>query len=394
MASASLYCPQCGRLNEPQSTFCANCGSPLPTPAAETVRPQSPQGRGSGMYSSPNYPAGSGQSSPSYPNYPTGNDQPPSSYPKDEPYFPSSTNQTGHMQSSPSYPTDGPRVPPPYQTSHMPPSPPTPRKSKKGLIAIIAAVVIVLLVGGGLFVAFAKSFTHTIAVAPTATPTLAPTATPVVPTPTASPAVTVTTTTPQASMPTPASTATTSTSQTGLPCNVDVGTWTGGSADWKTYNNTLLDDGTNNNGPYNSGPSIVAPCQSDTADNYSVVTKIQVTNGNNGGCFGISVRGNTNTSSNNWQGYLAGVGDCGNLSGAYLSGPNYTNDNAQEQATFAPGSGIHTYRVDANGNVFKFYIDGSLLLTLTDNRYLTGSQVGLWCKGVQLQVTSFQVTAL
>ena len=31
---------------------------------------------------------------------------------------------------------------------------------------------------------------------------------------------------------------------------------------------------------------------------------------------------------------------------------------------------------------------------LTDNRYLTGAQVGLWCENIQLQVTSFQVTAL
>ena|SRR2546421_10071481 len=45
-------------------------------------------------------------------------------------------------------------------------------------------------------------------------------------------------------------------------------------------------------------------------------------------------------------------------------------------------------------NTIKFFIDGGLVLSLTDNRYLTGSEVGLWCQNVQLEVSSFKVTAL
>jgi hypothetical protein len=57
-------------------------------------------------------------------------------------------------------------------------------------------------------------------------------------------------------------------------------------------------------------------------------------------------------------------------------------------------AGQHTYRVEAKDNVIKFFVDGGLLITLTDNLYLTGSQVGLWCFGVQLSVFSFQVMSL
>jgi len=42
----------------------------------------------------------------------------------------------------------------------------------------------------------------------------------------------------------------------------------------------------------------------------------------------------------------------------------------------------------------KFSIDGRLVLNVTDTRYLTGSEIGLWCQNVQLSVTSFKVTSL
>jgi hypothetical protein len=64
------------------------------------------------------------------------------------------------------------------------------------------------------------------------------------------------------------------------------------------------------------------------------------------------------------------------------------------QAAFSPGTGVHTYRVEAMNNTIKFFVDSSLLLTLTDNRYLTGAQIGFWDRSIQLQVTSFQVMAL
>jgi hypothetical protein len=172
-----------------------------------------------------------------------------------------------------------------------------------------------------------------------------------------------------------------------------VGTWTGGSSDWKVLNGVLLNDGTNET---NSGsPTIVAPCQLGNTSNYAVETTIQVLNSGYLTCFGISVRGTTVATDTGWQGYIAGIGDCGAVSGAFLGGPTiYNGQTGSEQANFNPGTIKHTYRVEANGNTIKLYIDGASWLTLTDNRFLNGSQVGLWCQGEQLQVTSFKVVAL
>jgi|GEM_PF-1756617 len=277
----------------------------------------------------------------------------------------------------------------------MPPQP-KPRRGKKiGIIAIIAVTVAILLVGAYLAVALLKpspqtgTATPTVNTTTTAQAAAAAQATAAAATATAAPATTPTTA--PASSPTAQGTA--PVAQSGLPCTVNIPTWTDGSSDWKVLNSMLLNDGTNGNGPYNNGPSIVAPCQLGSTTNYAVQTQIQVTNASNGGCFGISVRGNPLSSG--WQGYLAGVGDCGsNVSAAYIGGPNYNNDNQSVQASFDPGKSVHTYRIEVSGNTIKFFVDGSLLLNLTDNRYLTGAQVGLWCENIQLQVTSFQVTAL
>jgi hypothetical protein len=189
---------------------------------------------------------------------------------------------------------------------------------------------------------------------------------------------------------TPAATPTQVT-QTGLPCVVNVGTWTDGSSDWKVEKGVLLDDGTNTNWNSISGPTIVAPCDLGTTANYAVETKIQVINPQSNSCFGITVRGNP--SGNNWQGYKAGVGDCESLTIARLSGPDYFYDSAIVNASFNPGISEHTYRVEVKDNTIKFFIDGGLISQMTDNRYLSGAQVGLWSQ-VQLDVLSFQVTAL
>ena len=75
-----------------------------------------------------------------------------------------------------------------------------------------------------------------------------------------------------------------------------------------------------------------------------------------------------------------------NLYGPNISGVSTPN--------FQPGTAVYVYRVEVNSNVIKLFVNGGLFLTLTDDRYLNGSQVGLWCAGVKLQVMSFQVTAL
>lgn len=266
--------------------------------------------------------------------------------------------------------------------------PPRRRRGRTALIVVLTLLVVVVLVGAVLANGIFKPFGQTAGTSTTPTATSAPTATTA---PTATP------TTALAASPTTSATGTSGSptvqAQSGLPCVVNVGTWSDGSSDWKNLNGALLNDGTNSNYSPGNGPSIVAPCQPASTANYAVETKIQVVSGSSG-CFGISVRGTPAT--NSWQGYLTGIGGCysNSLNEAYIAGPNYSNDSSGVQAAFSPGTTVHTYRVEANNNTIKLFVDGSLLLTLTDNRFLTGAQIGLWCQNVQLQVTSFQVTAL
>ncbi|HYL42354.1 MAG TPA: hypothetical protein VEU97_03120 [Ktedonobacteraceae bacterium] len=182
-------------------------------------------------------------------------------------------------------------------------------------------------------------------------------------------------------------TAATPTSQAtpGLPCSVDVSTWTGGSPDWVVHNGVLFNDGSSGS---NNGPTIIAPCQPGTT-NYAVEAKIQVIN-QSYGCFGIVFRGSS--TQDGWQGYKADV--CG-LNTAYIS--VYGDGNALTQAPFTPGTTAHIYRAEVKDNTIKFFIDGNLVDTTTDNRLLTtetGEGVGLYSQNIQLQVTSFQVKAL
>jgi hypothetical protein len=70
------------------------------------------------------------------------------------------------------------------------------------------------------------------------------------------------------------------------------------------------------------------------------------------------------------------------------------NTDTLVQQGFDPGTDWHTYRVEVQGNTIRFLVDGSPLLTTQDNRFLTGSTVGLWSAGVQLTVRSVKMIAL
>jgi hypothetical protein len=172
---------------------------------------------------------------------------------------------------------------------------------------------------------------------------------------------------------------------------VNVGQWTGGSSDWKTLNGALLSDGTNSNAEGGS-PTIIAPCQLGNTANYAVEAQIQVVSHGYNACFGMDVRGTT--TSNGWQGYIAGMYfACGAPSSmltlATEQSPPWLTD-----ISYDPGTKVHSYRVEVNNNTIKFLIDGQQFLTLTDNQYLSGGQVGLWSYQCQLSVSSFKIAAL
>nr|BBH93924.1 hypothetical protein KTA_21230 [Thermogemmatispora argillosa] len=177
--------------------------------------------------------------------------------------------------------------------------------------------------------------------------------------------------------------------------------WNGwsGSSDWKVLNGQLLNDGTNDDESLQ--PTIGAPCSLGGVSNYAVEVTLQITSANssyNDG-FGITVRGDP--TKNPWHGYIAAItyeGLDNNPYQARLIANGYYTFSIDSQilasVPFNPGNRSHTYRVEVKGNSLKLLIDGGQLLAVTDNRYLTTTQVGLSCFGFQLAITSFKVIGL
>ena len=99
-------------------------------------------------------------------------------------------------------------------------------------------------------------------------------------------------------------------------------------------------------------------------------------------------------------GYTAGVGSIfegqpANSGIAYLAGywgGSILNQRLVDGNVFSPALIWHTYRVEATRDTITLKVDGAVLATVSDNRYLAGGQVGLWCNGSQIEVRSFQVS--
>ncbi len=297
-----------------------------------------------------------------------------------------------------SQPAPGPNLSPgqfsptPQNGKNQPPNKGIPRRVVVMGLAGLAGVVIV---GGGLaFVAHTfqpqaqnntpgNSTNTTPTTAPTDTATTVPTDTPTIDpnvTPTATPYPTVQTT--------PGTVLYTADWSSGL------NGWAG-SADWKVLNGVLLNDGSN--GHYSPGPTMVPAHQLDGIADYAMEVKVQVTSYQDGNSpiFGFALRGST--VSGNWQGYQTGIGylDAQNhysLSNARIMTTDFNNP--LKSAPFDPAKGLHTYRFEAKGNDLKFFVNGGNILDVTDNLYLTGPQLGIWCYNTQLSVTSFRIIAL
>lgn len=182
-----------------------------------------------------------------------------------------------------------------------------------------------------------------------------------------------------------------------LPYQAD-SSWSGwnGTKDWKVNGGLLLNDGTY--AEYNANPTIVAPTQLSTAD-YAVDLQMQVVSAFRTGtiypCFYVAIRGTS--SSNGWQGYAAVV--CANLGhgpAVQIVAVDSTNNVFDVLTTtpFDPQSAWHDYRVEAKGTSIKFFVDGGLLLSADDSRYLNAGQVGLWSEYMQVKLSSFKITAL
>ncbi|MBX5455268.1 MAG: hypothetical protein IRZ31_00075 [Thermogemmatispora sp.] len=175
--------------------------------------------------------------------------------------------------------------------------------------------------------------------------------------------------------------------------------WNGwsGSNDWKVLNGQLLNDGTNDDDSLQ--PTIAAPCSLNGITNYAVEVTVQIIASNNtyNDGFGITVRGDP--TQNPWRGYIAAVTYTDfdtNPYKALFAADSLDGGGGQTLAKvpFNPGNHSHLYRVEVKANSLKLLIDGGQELAVTDNRYLTTSQVGLSCYGFQLIITSFKVFSL
>ncbi len=167
-------------------------------------------------------------------------------------------------------------------------------------------------------------------------------------------------------------------------CSADASTqWSGwtGTADWKIFNNMLINDGSN--GSYQTAPTIIAPCQLDTVSDYAVEMRMQMVRGNN--CVDITTRGTA--TGGDWQGYKASVCN-GNVQITSSNGDTLT------QASFDPTTAWHVYRFEVKGASLKLFVDNGLLLTTSDNRYLMGSQVGIKSFSTQVNISSYKVLQL
>lgn len=152
-----------------------------------------------------------------------------------------------------------------------------------------------------------------------------------------------------------------------------------GSQDWKTVDGMLVSDGTNGSVRL----SITAPAALNTIDDYAVEAEIQVVRALGCSSFGVVAR-----IDGKGGGYQAGINYC------EFKGAAFWQMLDLGYKEFQPGSGWHTYRLEVQGNNLKFLIDEALALETSDNRYLSGGQVGLWSDEVQLNIRSFKVIKL
>jgi 3-keto-disaccharide hydrolase len=186
-----------------------------------------------------------------------------------------------------------------------------------------------------------------------------------------------------------------------------MGGW-GATNDWHIVNGMLVNDGTQH--ASNGNPTAFAPYPPQDIANYSVQAEIRLDKYTDEGTyatdsFGIAVR-----YSDNNGGYKLGA--CAGAPGLsfvtpcdsrgtdvfhvlILSDGDFSNDKPVKKVPFQPGYGNwHTYRIDVNGNTITVWIDGGMMFQVTDDKFLSAGQVGLWSDRCQISVRSFTITAL
>lgn len=175
-----------------------------------------------------------------------------------------------------------------------------------------------------------------------------------------------------------------------------LGGWTG-TDDWNAVDGKLLSRGTG----FDNQVSITAPVLLDRVQDYAVEAQIQlVRNSNAGAISGVASFGVVVRADSNGGGY--GAGRCTSAGIFSCGGPDSSvavlwtagNGMVLDATAFKPGEEVHRYRLEVRGNQLTVLVDGAVILTATDNTYLTGKRVGLWSDQAQISVLSFEVTPL
>lgn len=138
---------------------------------------------------------------------------------------------------------------------------------------------------------------------------------------------------------------------------------------WKIVNGNLVNDGTEND-----PMSILAPFQP-SSGNYAVEMRVRMPNGQ-AGAFGLV--GRIGTQQGNIVGYYCdtatNVGPF--IIGSHIATLDYSAHNTSENV-ISDGTNWHIMRFELKDTDFRFYLDGSLLVALSDAKFLGSGQAGI-----------------
>ncbi len=147
----------------------------------------------------------------------------------------------------------------------------------------------------------------------------------------------------------------------------------------------------------------VAPVVLDSNDDYIVEAEIRKDKYSNENIsalasFGLVVRAPDEGEDGGYGlGHCAAVGifSCSNASANYVAVLWTADGQASviKATAFKPGYDWHTYKVEVKGTKIKLFVDGGLMFSGQDNRFLAGGRVGLWSYRTQVSVKSFAVTS-
>ncbi len=161
----------------------------------------------------------------------------------------------------------------------------------------------------------------------------------------------------------------------------------GRTGQWNVVGNMLVSDGSTNG---RIGEDyMLAPFQAPEPD-YTVEVDIQfIREGSGAGhSFGMVLR------DDGYGRYAVGFGKIWNVGngGDPTVGIWVAMDNeAIEDRPYDLDSEWHTYRAEVVGNQIRLLVDEILMASTTDNRLLSGANVGLWGRNAQINVKAFRV---